>query len=857
MHVKFFPTGKGGGKGPTKYLTDEAIYKDGELIVRDPLPEVLRGDVSITRSLIDSSKNEWKYTSGVIAFHADDSPTEAQQQQVMDDFERLAFAGLEPDQYNILWVRHTHEGNVELHMVTPRLELESGKALNIAPPGHSAAFDSLRDAWNYEQGWARPDDPARQKLLSQNEKQRSPQLTERKKAREEITDWLMQRVESGLIKDRDDVLESLKEIGQITRAGKDYISVKPEGFTQAIKLKGALYDEKFSAEAVRNLAAEIGSRQSENPEFAARAAREAREELERHVRARSEYNSKRYSGRDNAPEQAHRAVSQEHETTADYHAGRDPEQASSLDSSAGLKHESSSDKPPLVMVKSDSTEPSSLSSHLERELGADALVDEQSNQLKSGNNPEPADAGELAYRGQFLERQQRTIPHDEKRTRTLQDQIGRLGSEIKQIIKVGYDRVRDKIDSVITSLRDRIEAARESFSRASEQLANNSKQLATTAGQFDTSTRTIEQTATDSHESIQRNKPVFNRGIAAMRGNRTDEIQRFKTDINLSDYAAEQGYVLIKNESSRNSFVMQRESDNDKIIVATDTDGHGIYFSVRDDADNGSIIDFVQQRKGLNLGQVRQELRPYIGENREQKPIESRMSKPQISTHDAQKAAVNWSRAQPAPEHDYLEKRGITKATLQDPRFAPVVRTDERNNALFAHYNKQGISGYEIKNKDFTGFAAGGQKGLWFTSNINHAERIIITETAIDALSHAEFQRRNKANEPEKTAYVSFGGSMSPEQKELISSMLKKMQQRSQKLVLANDRDEAGEAFNEQINGLAPVGLETSLEQPLVNTKDWNESLLQQMHVDQVHKSILDRTNDRRHSPDHGHGMPM
>lgn len=340
-----------------------------------------------------------------------------------------------------------------------------------------------------------------------------------------------------------------------------------------------------------------------------------------------------------------------------------------------------------------------------------------------------------------------------------------------------------------------------------------------------------------------------------MRGNRTDELQRFKTDINLSEYAAEQGYVLIKNESSRNSFVMQRESDNDKIIVATDTDGHGIYFSVRDDADNGSIIDFVQQRKGLNLGQVRQELRPYIGENREQKPIESRMSKPQISTHDAQKAAVNWSRAQPAPEHDYLEKRGITKATLQDPRFAPVVRTDDRNNALFAHYNKQGISGYEMKNKDFTGFAAGGQKGLWFTSNINHAERVVITETAIDALSHAEFQRRNKANQPAKTAYVSFGGSMSPEQKELIGSMLKNMQQREQKLVLANDRDGAGEAFNEQIKGLAPVGLETSLEQPLVNTKDWNESLLQQLHVDKVHKSIVERSNDRSHSPDRGMSM--
>lgn len=342
-----------------------------------------------------------------------------------------------------------------------------------------------------------------------------------------------------------------------------------------------------------------------------------------------------------------------------------------------------------------------------------------------------------------------------------------------------------------------------------------------------------------------------------MRGNRTDELQRFKTDINLSEYAAEQGYVLIKNESSRNSFVMQRESDNDKIIIATDTDGHGIYFSVRNDADNGSIIDFVQQRKGLNLGQVRKELRPYIGENREQKPIESRMSKPQASTHDTQKAAVNWSRAQPAPQHDYLEKRGITKATLQDPRFAPVVRIDDRNNALFAHYNKRGISGYEIKNKDFTGFAAGGQKGLWFTSNINHAERVVITETAIDALSHAEFHRRNKTNEPAKTAYVSFGGSMSPEQKELIGSLLENMQRREQKLVLANDRDEAGEAFNEQIKGLAPAGLETSLEQPLVNTKDWNESLLQQLHVDKVHKSIVEHRNDHSYSPSRDHGMSM
>lgn len=337
-----------------------------------------------------------------------------------------------------------------------------------------------------------------------------------------------------------------------------------------------------------------------------------------------------------------------------------------------------------------------------------------------------------------------------------------------------------------------------------------------------------------------------------MRGNRTDELERFKQDINLAEYAVGQGYALVKNESSRNSFVMQRAADQDKIIVATGTDGHGIYFSVRDDADNGSIIDFVQKRKGLNLGQVRQELRPYIGENREARPIETQISKPKISTHDSQKAAVNWSRAQPAPGHDYLERRGIKKETLQDPRFAPVIRADERGNALFAHYNREGISGFEIKNKDFTGFAAGGQKALWFSSNINHAERVIMTESAIDALSHAELERRDKGKDPQKTAYVSFGGSMSPEQKELIAAMFEKMKDKGQALALGTDRDAGGEAFNAELMELLPEGLTATLERPSVNTKDWNESLRQQQTVDGHRQDYGDRSG-----PSNDHGMSM
>jgi len=91
-----------------------------------------------------------------------------------------------------------------------------------------------------------------------------------------------------------------------------------------------------------------------------------------------------------------------------------------------------------------------------------------------------------------------------------------------------------------------------------------------------------------------------------------DELEDFKTHINLSEYAAAQGYVLDRKASSRNSAVM-RSPAGDKIVIARGSDRHWIFFSVRDDLDNGSIIDFVQKRQHCKLGGVRQELRPWLG----------------------------------------------------------------------------------------------------------------------------------------------------------------------------------------------------------------------------------------------------
>ena len=308
---------------------------------------------------------------------------------------------------------------------------------------------------------------------------------------------------------------------------------------------------------------------------------------------------------------------------------------------------------------------------------------------------------------------------------------------------------------------------------------------------------------------------------------REDELERFKTGINLAEYAERQGYQIDRKDSSRASTVMRQGED--KIVVATSQDGHGIYFSVRDGTDHGSIIDFVQRRQGLNLGQVRQALRPWLAPSSssyrptvERKPEAERARKPAPSTADRQQVLAVWMTLQPAQgRHPYLEnERGLSPATLADPRFIGMVRQDAKGNAAFPHYDKLGLAGYELKNKGFTGFSKHGSKAIWHSANLATAPRVVIVESAIDAMSHAQL-----TGESEKDiAYLSTGGSMSAHQRELVRGVLAKAAGRGAEIVLAADRDEAGQKLMQEVARLAPEGTRLFSQEPS-HGKDWNEQL--------------------------------
>ena len=314
MLIKFFPNGKGAGAGPVGYLVAERVLAydgnrdlirdaDGQptTIIRDPLPEVLRGNLERTEALIDASRHQWTYRAGVISFADSDDPTEDQQAEVMDEFERLAFAGLDPEQYEVLWVRHRHEGRVELHFCTPRLELTTGKSLNIAPPGYQDAYDSLRDVMNQRHGWADPMDVERAQDVRD-----TVEAPTRAQGRDELHAWIQDQIDMGLITDRETMVEALTDAGfDLPRAGKAYITARDPDTGERWRLKGEIFHEDWQADTAER-ETERGARrdQGRTRRLDLVPAQELQDRFEEYCGRRAAYHRERYaplSDRDGEP----------------------------------------------------------------------------------------------------------------------------------------------------------------------------------------------------------------------------------------------------------------------------------------------------------------------------------------------------------------------------------------------------------------------------------------------------------------------------------------------------------------------------------------------------------------------------
>lgn len=290
----------------------------------------------------------------------------------------------------------------------------------------------------------------------------------------------------------------------------------------------------------------------------------------------------------------------------------------------------------------------------------------------------------------------------------------------------------------------------------------------------------------------------------------------FKTAIDLRAYAVSEGYVIDRKESWRGSAVM-RHANGDKIIVSRQADGHYTFFSVRHDGDSGTIVDFIKHRKQLSLIAIRGELRGWVGT-----PVRALPQLPELVSTTKDRAAIQarYYSMSLAPRHPYLEReRCLPVMALQHWRFGGRIKIDRYSNAVFPHFDADGLCGYELRNSDFKGFSSGGTKGLWLSKTSATDRRLVVCESAIDAISHAVlFPDAN-------TRYVSVGGKLNRVQPHLICAQLTRLPPGSE-IVAAMDADLGGEQLTEAIRrACSGVAVHTFRRQRPDGHKDWNDQL--------------------------------
>jgi len=217
-------------------------------------------------------------------------------------------------------------------------------------------------------------------------------------------------------------------------------------------------------------------------------------------------------------------------------------------------------------------------------------------------------------------------------------------------------------------------------------------------------------------------------------------------------------------------------------------------------------------RQGGNLGHARKALRAATGSGLSF-PTAPGLPKPPPTPRDRTGLVAQWHGF--APCHPaYLEARGLSAATIA--AFAERIRTDERGNTVFRHDDLSGLSGWEVKNKGFTGFARGGRKALFAARvglpRLAEPKRLVVAESALDAMSYHQ-------HDPAPALVLSFAGGLSPEQGELLAHVLTRHP--AAEIVTATDADEQGEVFAALILAHRPDA--TRARPP--TGKDWNDAL--------------------------------
>lgn len=296
------------------------------------------------------------------------------------------------------------------------------------------------------------------------------------------------------------------------------------------------------------------------------------------------------------------------------------------------------------------------------------------------------------------------------------------------------------------------------------------------------------------------------------------DFARFKSEINLTQYAAAIGYEIDRKNSTKASVKMKNGCDT---VIISKRNAVWVYFSPVDDRDNGTIINFVQNRTGKSLPEVGAELQSWIGGGVSLPQAKSYVREVEEQEYDPARVEKIFKKCRAVKNHAYLEGRGLSQGVLSSPRFAGRIYADRYGNVAFPHYNGKDICGLELKNADKALFVRGSEKTFWRSNCKQGDDTLVIGEAVIDVVSHAMLFPN------ETSVYAATGGGMSPDQEDILKSCVQGFKS-LKTVILAMDNDQGGERLTQKIkNILEKCGFsgEIVCHSPETQGQDWNNVL--------------------------------
>ena len=302
------------------------------------------------------------------------------------------------------------------------------------------------------------------------------------------------------------------------------------------------------------------------------------------------------------------------------------------------------------------------------------------------------------------------------------------------------------------------------------------------------------------------------------------ELERFRRGVNCATLLEgwSPAWRLDRRESTRRALKYRREEGE---VLIVNHDGRG-WWDPQSTA-KGDVFDLVQYLDpNLNFGQVRRELRRFVGVAPNFQPALSSRDKNDPSTPIAARWMARPRLRRGSAIWAYLAgTRRLPARILEVAQRADILREGPYGSAWFAHRDDaNAVTHVEIRGPGFKGSLRGGSKSLFRLPGAGpRHSRLVIAEAPIDTLSVAAIEGIRA-----DTLYAATGGGMGPGTVQAIERLLPQMAQSSHALLASGtDANRAGERYAARHAELAAgAGIAFERLAPPTGT-DWNDVLVQ------------------------------